>query len=86
MEIEGRVDANDRYVTNTPTAGPSRLREQAERAACTAPNARPKLARSKSFRGWAAEKSASKGRDGRWRDSDTVAPGDAPCPPKDKRR
>lgn len=25
------------------------------------------------------------GRDGRWRDSDTVAPGNDPCPPKDKK-
>ena len=25
------------------------------------------------------------GRDGRWRDSDTVAPGIDPCPPKDKK-
>jgi hypothetical protein len=25
------------------------------------------------------------GRDGKWRDSDTVAPGNDPCPPKDKK-
>lgn len=25
------------------------------------------------------------GRDGRWRDSDTVAPGHDPCPPRDKK-
>jgi len=25
------------------------------------------------------------GRDGRWRDSDPVAPGNDPCPPKDKK-
>ncbi|MCB9959707.1 MAG: DUF2188 domain-containing protein [Rhodospirillaceae bacterium] len=25
------------------------------------------------------------GRDGRWRDSDTVAPGNDPCPPRDKK-
>ncbi|RIK95058.1 MAG: hypothetical protein DCC73_01340 [Proteobacteria bacterium] len=25
------------------------------------------------------------GRDGQWRDSDTVSPGRDPCPPKDKR-
>lgn len=25
------------------------------------------------------------GRDGKWRDSDTVAPGRDPCPPKDKK-
>ncbi len=25
------------------------------------------------------------GSDGRWRDSDTVAPGNDPCPPKDKK-
>lgn len=25
------------------------------------------------------------GRDGKWRDSDTVAPGNDPCPPEDKK-
>lgn len=25
------------------------------------------------------------GRDGRWRDSDTVAPGHDPCPPRDRK-
>ncbi|MDE2442264.1 MAG: DUF2188 domain-containing protein, partial [Betaproteobacteria bacterium] len=25
------------------------------------------------------------GRDGRWRDSDTVVPGNDPCPPKDRK-
>lgn len=25
------------------------------------------------------------GRDGKWRDSDTVAPGNDPCPPRDRR-
>lgn len=25
------------------------------------------------------------GKDGKWRDSDTVAPGNDPCPPKDKK-
>ena len=25
------------------------------------------------------------GRDGQWRDSDTVAPGNDPCPPRDRR-
>jgi uncharacterized protein DUF2188 len=25
------------------------------------------------------------GRDGRWRDSDTVAPGKDPCPPRDRK-
>ena len=45
------------------------------------PSARPR----KPLAALAAAKSASRGRDGKWRDSYTVAPGRDPFPPRDKK-
>lgn len=78
---------NDRYVVNNPKGGWDVKKPHAKRASShhhsqASAEARAKQIVSKLGGG----EVRIQGRDGKWRDSDTVPPGNDPNPPRDTRR
>lgn len=77
---------NDRYVVNNPEGGWDFKRPGAERASAHFDRQADAEARAKAIvenRGGGEVR--IQGRDGRWRDSDTVPPANDPNPPKDRK-
>lgn len=79
------MGSNDRYVVKRPDGwavqGPG-----SERASAVTRTQREAEARAKEIVGnLGGGEVRIQGRDGRWRDSDTVPPGNDPNPPKDRR-
>lgn len=79
------MGSNDRYVVKHPKGwavkGPN-----AEKASAITPTQREAEARAKQIVGnLGGGEVRIQGRDGRFRDSDTVAPGNDPFPPRDKK-
>ena len=79
------MSSNDRYVTKHPegwavkqggVAAPESVHRTQKEAEQTA---------KETVRGLGGGEVRIQGRDGRWRDSDTVPPGHDPFPPRDKR-
>jgi len=76
---------NDRYVTKHPD-GWAVKKPGAERASNVYGTQREAEHRAKDIVGnLGGGEVRIQGRDGRWRDSDTVAPGNDPFPPRDKK-
>lgn len=79
------MEKNDRYVVNHPDGwavrGPGK-----DRASGIFDTQREAEQRAKEIVGnLGGGEVRIQGRDGRWRDSDTVPPGNDPCPPVDKK-
>ena len=75
----------DRFVTKHPS-GWAVKKPGAERASNVYPTQREAEQRAKAIVGkLGGGEVRIQGRDGRWRDSDTVPPGNDPNPPKDKK-
>lgn len=76
---------NDRYVTRHPE-GWSVQKPAAERASSVHDTQRDAEQRAKEIVGnLGGGEVRIQGRNGRWRDSDTVPPGNDPNPPRDRR-
>lgn len=76
---------NDRYVTKHPEGWAVR-KPGGERASSVHPTQRGAEQRAKGIVGrLGGGEVRIQGRDGRWRDSDTVPPGNDPNPPRDKK-
>lgn len=84
ISIQGILMANY-HVTKNPGGGWNALRENAGRASGTYDTQRQAEHEAKIF---SANSGGGEvrihGQDGKIRDSDTVAPGNDPCPPKDR--
>ena len=79
------MSENDRYVTKHPD-GWAVKKPHAERASSVHSRQRDAEHRAKGIVGnLGGCEVRIQGRDGRWRDSDTVAPGNDPNPPKDRK-
>ncbi|TIT75154.1 MAG: DUF2188 domain-containing protein [Mesorhizobium sp.] len=77
--------SNDRYVTKHPEGWAVRA-GGADRASSVHRTQAEAEARAKEIvSGLGGGEVRIQGRDGRWRDSDTVAPGNDPSPPRDKK-
>ena len=79
------MNRNERYVTKHPggwaVKGPN-----SQRSSSVHPTQREAEQRAKEIvRNSGGGEVRIQGRDGRWRDSDTVSPGNDPYPPRDKR-
>ena len=79
------MSKHDRYVTRHPEEW-SVQKPGAERASSVHDTQRDAEQRAKEIVGnLGGGEVRIQGRDGRWRDSDTVAPGNDPNPPRDRR-
>jgi hypothetical protein len=77
--------SNDRYVTKHPEGWAVKA-GGADRASSVHRTQGEAEARAKEIvSGLGGGEVRIQGRDGRWRDSDTVAPGNDPSPPRDKK-
>lgn len=77
------MSSNDRYVVNHPE-GWAVKKGHADRASDVFDTQREAELRAKQIvSNLGGGEVRIQGRDGQWRDSDTVAPGNDPCPPRD---
>lgn len=75
---------NDRYVVKNPDGGWAVKGPKSGRASGIFDTQRDAIDRAKSIvSGLGGGEVRIQGRDGRWRDSDTVSPGNDPLPPRD---
>jgi hypothetical protein len=80
------MSKNDRYVTRHPEGWAVRA-AGADRASSVHRTQTEAESRAKEIvGGLGGGEVRIQGRDGRWRDSDTVPPGNDPCPPSDSKR
>ena len=80
------MSENDRYVVRNPDGGWDVRGPNAERASSHHDTQREAIGRAKEIVGNAGGGEVRiQGRDGRWRDSDTVPLGNDPNPPRDTR-
>ena len=80
------MSKNDRYVVRNPEGGWDVVAPGAERASSHhEKQAQAEKAAKEIVANHGGGEVRIQGRDGRWRDSDTVAPGNDPNPPRDKR-
>jgi hypothetical protein len=80
------MSKNNRYVVHNPNGGWNVTAPKAERASGHFDNQREAEERAKDIVGnLGGGEVRIQGRDGKWRDSDTVAPGNDPYPPKDRK-
>lgn len=82
---EASVSSKDRFVVNHPD-GWAVKKPGADRASAVFPTQREAEQKAKEIvHNNGGGEVRIQGLDGKWRDSDTVAPGNDPCPPRDKK-
>jgi hypothetical protein len=80
------MSKNDRFVVNNPGGGWDVKKPGGERASGHFDRRSDAEHRAKEIVGnLGGGEARVQGRNGQWRDSDTVAPGNDPCPPKDRK-
>lgn len=80
------MSKNDRYVVRNPKGGWDVTAPKADRASGHFDTQRQAEGRAKEIVGnLGGGEVRIQGRDGKWRDSDTVSPGNDPNPPKDRK-
>jgi hypothetical protein len=80
------MSKNDRFVVNSPGGGWDIKKPGAERSSGHFDRQSDAEQRAKEIVGnLGGGEVRVQGRNGQWRDSDTVAPGSDPCPPKDRK-